>query len=84
MATNWNKLASNILKSELKKRGLIYEQLVEKLKAIGIEEKSSALKLKINRGAFQFSFFLQCALALGIKNLRLDDIYDEILEKNLN
>lgn len=76
MPTNWNSLASNILKSELKRRGFTYEQLHEKLNEIGVTETTSAIRIKASRGAFQFAFFLQCAAALGIKNLRLDELID--------
>ena len=71
---DWDHLAKNLLKSELKKRGIIYEQLHEKLAAMGINETVNNINRKINRGSFQFVFFLQCAAAIGIKNLRLDEL----------
>jgi hypothetical protein len=70
----WDNLAKNLLKSELKKRGVNYEQLQEKLAVIGVDETVNNINRKINRGAFQFTFFLQCAVAMGIKNLRLDEL----------
>ena len=69
----WDNIAKNLLKSELKKRGINYEQLHEKLTAIGVDETADNINRKINRGSFQFVFFLQCAAAIGIKNLRLDE-----------
>ena len=74
MKLNWNKLAANILKSELKLRGLNYDQLQKSLSALGINETTNGIKIKVNRGTFQFAFFLQCAAAIGIKNLRLDEL----------
>jgi hypothetical protein len=74
MENDWNTIAANILKAELKRRGLTYEQLHEKLLAIGINETTNSIKVKVSRGAFQFAFFLQCAAAIGIKNLRLDEL----------
>lgn len=71
----WEKIAKTVIKTELVKRGLSYEQLTEKLNSIGVTENSNAINRKINRGTFQFSFFLQCAYVLGIKNLSLDDSY---------
>lgn len=71
---DWDNLAKNLLKSELKKRGITYEQLHEKLATMGINETVNNINRKINRGSFQFIFFLQCAAAIGIKNLRLDDL----------
>lgn len=70
----WDELSKNLLKSELKKRGINYEQLQEKLASIGVNETVNNINRKINRGAFQFSFFLQCATAIGMKNLRLDEL----------
>lgn len=74
MELDWNTLAANILKAELKRRGITYDQLHEKLLAIGIKDTTNSIKVKISRGAFQFAFFLQCAAAIGIKNLRLDEL----------
>lgn len=70
---DWNKQASNLIKAELKRRGISYEQLQEKLAAINIEETSNSINVKINRGAFSFAFFLQVMKAIGAKNLRLDE-----------
>lgn len=77
MELDWNKVAANILKAELKRRGMTYDQLHEKLTAIGINDSTNSIKAKVSRGAFQFAFFLQCAAAIGIKNLRLDELVTE-------
>ena len=66
METDWNTMAANILKAELKRRGITYDQLHEKLLAIGINDTTNSIKVKVSRGSFQFSFFLQCAAAIGI------------------
>jgi hypothetical protein len=71
---NWNKLAANILKAELKRKGISYDQLQESLFDINVVETTNSIKIKISRGAFQFAFFLQCAAAIGLNNLRLDDL----------
>lgn len=74
---NWEKLAKNLLKGELKKRGIGYDELEKKLATINVVESAGNINRKINRGAFPFSFFLQCAVAIGIKNLRFEDIMQE-------
>ena len=43
-----------------------------KLDKIGIYETYASILNKMSRGTFQFSFFYQCAVAIGIKNLWLD------------
>ena len=65
--------AKNLLKGELKRRGLTYAQLVEKLSAIGVQETERNLANKISRGGFSGAFLIQCLDAIGCHTLRLDD-----------
>ncbi len=77
METNWNTLAANILKAELKRRGITYDQLHDKLATLGINETTNSIKVKVSRGSFQFAFFLQCAVAIGINHLRLEELINQ-------
>jgi hypothetical protein len=70
--TEWEALASNILKSELKRKGVTYAQLVEKLGAIGITEKEINVANKLSRGKFSAAFMLACLKAVGSSQLHLD------------
>lgn len=63
--------AKNILKSELKRRGMTYAQLAEKLKAIGANENERNLANKISRGSFTAAFFMMCMDAMGVHQLSL-------------
>jgi hypothetical protein len=63
--------AKNLLKAELKRRGLTYAQLAEKLGEIGVAENERNLNNKISRGGFTAAFMLQCLEAIGAKDLRL-------------
>ena len=54
-----------ILKGELKRRGLTYADLVEKLAVQGVIETEANLRNKISRGAFTAAFFMQCLIAIG-------------------
>jgi hypothetical protein len=64
--------AKNLLKGELKRRGLTYADLAEKLKAIGVNETDRNLNNKISRGGFSAAFLLQCLSAIGAKEIRTD------------
>ncbi|MBL8903900.1 MAG: hypothetical protein JNK83_11480 [Rhizobiales bacterium] len=64
-------LAKNILKGELKRKGVTYAQLAEKLARIGVEETDRNLNNKISRGGFSAAFLLQCMQAIGTTELRL-------------
>lgn len=66
----WCAKAANLLKSELAKQGVEYKGLQAKLAAIGIEVSYGGLANRINRGAYNMAFFLQCMEALGIKEVR--------------
>ncbi len=69
--TDWEAMAANVLKAELKRRGVTYSQLVEKLGAIGIDEKEVNIRNKLSRGSFTAAFFLQCLVAVDAKELVL-------------
>ena len=69
---DWKKHAKNMLKAELKRRGIDYEMLVAKLKAIGVDENYNSVNTKLNRGSFSFVFALQCFKAMDAKEIRLD------------
>jgi hypothetical protein len=66
-------MAKNLLKGELKKRGVTYAQLAEKLAEIGVNENERNLNNKISRGGFSAAFMLQCLKAIGTKNLTIED-----------
>jgi Domain of unknown function (DUF6471) len=70
--TDWEAKAANLLKAELKRKGVTYAGLVEKLAAMGIDEKEVNVRNKLARGKFTAAFFLQCLEAVGSRDLRLD------------
>jgi hypothetical protein len=65
--------AKNLLKGELKRRGITYAQLVEKLAGVGATETERNLANKISRGGFTAAFLIQCLEAIGCQSLRLSD-----------
>ncbi len=69
---DWNARAANLLKSELKRHGVTYAELVEKLAKIGIAEKEVNVRNKLSRGSFTAAYLIQCLEAVGVKELRLN------------
>jgi 3-mercaptopyruvate sulfurtransferase SseA len=63
--------AKNLLKAELKRKGVTYAALAEKLAAIGVTENERNLNNKISRGGFTAAFLLQCLEAIGVSDVRL-------------
>jgi hypothetical protein len=62
--------AKNLLKAELKRKGVTYAQLAERLAEIGIHENERNLNNKISRGGFTAAFLLQCLQAIGTHEIR--------------
>jgi hypothetical protein len=71
LTQEYEERAKNLLKGELKRRGVTYAQLVEKLSAIGVEETERNLANKISRGGFTAAFLLQVLEAIGAHHLAL-------------
>jgi len=69
---NWEKEARRILRAELVRRGLTYEQLATRLQIIGIDETERSIANKMSRGTFSFVFVLQCMKAMGVKTVNFD------------
>ncbi|MCQ0094120.1 DUF6471 domain-containing protein [Roseovarius sp. M141] len=70
--SDWDSKAANLLKAELKRKGVTYAQLVERLDAIGISDKEVNIRNKLSRGKFSAAFLLQCLSAVGASQLHLD------------
>ena len=68
----WEDQVKGLLKAELKKRGVSYLQLVEKLAAIGVVDSEPNIRNKLARGKFTAVFLIQCLEAVGSNSLRLD------------
>jgi hypothetical protein len=69
----WGEKAKRLLRAEMVKRGITYDELTERLKAIGVEDNSINIRNKVARGKFMAAFMLQCLRAIGVETLRLED-----------
>lgn len=67
----WSGRAKNLLRSELKRKGVTYAQLSDLLRKIGVQENEKNIANKISRGVFTMAFFLQCMAAIEVTELRL-------------
>lgn len=67
----WSDKAKNLLRSELKRKGVTYAQLSDSLEKIGVQENEKNIANKISRGVFTMAFFLQCMAAIGVTEVRL-------------
>lgn len=69
----WDARVKGLLKGELKRRGVTYGQLVDKLAAIGVKETEPNIRNKLARGKFTAVFMLQVLKAIGSTTIRIEE-----------
>lgn len=69
----FNDKAKGLLRAELARRNLSYEDLAKALEGIGVEDTAKNLSNKIARGSFTAGFFLMCLEAIGCRIIRLEE-----------
>lgn len=72
VTATYTERAKNILKSELKRRGITYAELADKLTAIGAKESERNIANKISRGSFTAAFFMMCMDVIGAHEVNLE------------
>jgi hypothetical protein len=70
----WGAKASRFLKAELKRAGIGYKELADRLNNHGLEETETSITGKLARGTFATSFFLATLMVLEREVLRLEDL----------
>lgn len=71
----WAERASRHLKAELKRAGLTYEDLAERMKKHGFKNETKAsIANKLARGTHPTAFFLAALVAIGCTAITLEDI----------
>ena len=61
--------ASRYLKAEMKRAGMTYVELAQRLEERGVAETESSITSKLARGSFSASFLLSVAEALGVEKI---------------
>ena len=69
----WAEKAKRLLRAEMVKRGVSYEDLSARLHQMGIDDTPVNLRNKVARGKFMASFLLECFAAMGVQVVRLED-----------
>jgi hypothetical protein len=71
---DWAEKAKRMLKAELKRADVTYDDLAKRLTDMGLPETQASVTMKINRGAFPTWFFMASMKAIGKDAVRLDDM----------
>ena len=67
-------MASRFLKAKLKRAGIGYKELAERLNKHGMEETETTIAGKLARGTLAATFFLATLAVLELGGVQLDDL----------
>ena len=67
----WVNLVKGILRAEMARRAITYEQLAQRLAELGVQDTAVNIRNKVARGGFSAVFFVQCLRAIGCEAVRL-------------
>lgn len=70
----WALKASRFIKAELKRAGLGYRDLAERLNAHGLQETEDSITGKLTRGTFPVTFWLACLTVLELGETTVPDL----------
>ena len=70
----WGMKASRFLKAELKRAGIGYKELAERLNKHGLEETEIGIASKLARGTFSATFLLACLVVLEREGMTLAEL----------
>ncbi len=70
----WGDRARRFVKAELRRAGIGYRELAERLNKHGLQETEVTIAGKLARGAFSAAFLLACLAVLELEGLRLEDL----------
>ena len=74
MEHDWGERTKRFLKAELKRADITYEELAQRLSEMGFQETRASISNKISRGGFPASFFVAALKAIGVQQMRLEDV----------
>lgn len=77
---DWANRAKRYVKAELKRAGVTYDELAQRLRRMGFEETEASITNKLSRGTFSAVFLLTVMKAIGIRAIRMEDI--EIVDRS--
>lgn len=70
---DWADDVKRLLRAEMTRRGVTYDQLAEKLAAIGVDDTAVNLRNKVARGRFTAVFLVKCLTAIGCQMFRISE-----------
>ncbi|MGB1581788.1 MAG: DUF6471 domain-containing protein [Nevskiales bacterium] len=73
----WAKRAKAIVRAEMVRRDLTYQDLEQLLRRMGVEKTAGNLATRISSGAFGVQLFLQVMLAMGVRQIDISHLISQ-------
>jgi hypothetical protein len=70
----WAERTKRLIKAELKRAGVTYDDLAERLSKLGLPETKASVANKISRGTFSAVFLVATLKAIDRPNVRVEDL----------
>lgn len=70
----WRQMLQRLIKAEMTRRGVKYQDLSEKLNAIGIQQSADNLRNKVNKGILGADLLLQIVFVLNLPQIERSEI----------
>jgi hypothetical protein len=73
---DWRQLVQRLLKAEMSRRGVKYQDLSQRLSSIGVNQSADNLRNKVNKGIMGADLLLQIMYVLNMRRIEREDILD--------
>ena len=83
-ALEWRQLVQRLLKAEMSKRGVKYQDLSARLSSIGVNQSADNLRNKVNKGIMGADLLLQIMFVLNVRQISRDDMLDIFADIGIN
>lgn len=80
----WRQVVQRLLKAEMSRRAVKYQDLSDRLASIGVNQSADNLRNKVNKGILGADLLLQIMFVLNVRRLERDGIVDIFSDMGLN
>jgi hypothetical protein len=80
----WRQLVQRLIKGEMSRRGVKYQDLSQRLGAIGIQQSADNLRNKVNKGILGADLLLQIMYVLNMRKIEREDLQDIFSEMGVH
>lgn len=84
ISNDWRQLVARLLKAEMSKRGIKYQDLSQRLSSIGVNQTADNLRNKVNRGILGADLLLQIMYVLDMRSIERADVQEIFRHMNVD